>query len=64
MLETIHNIPTKKENNKMVDVIKSALSDSKEETEGISEEEIKIERLDEMLDIVKNILEFNNQNQE
>ena len=60
MLETIHNIPTKKENNKMVDVIKSALSDSKEETEGISEEEIKIERLDEMLDIVKNILEFNN----
>ena len=60
MLETIHNIPTKKENNKMVDVIKSALSDSKEEAEGISEEEIKIERLDEMLDIVKNILEFNN----
>ena len=39
MLKTLYNTPTKKKNNKLVSVIKSALSDLKEQKiEGISEE--------------------------
>ena len=46
-------------------VIKSSLSDLKEaKIEGMSEKEIKIEKLDEMVDIVEEILEFNRQRQQ
>ena len=39
MLKTLYNTPTKKKNNKLVSVIKSALSDLKEQKiEGMSEE--------------------------
>ena len=46
-------------------VIKSSLSDLKEaKIERMSEKEIKIEKLDEMVDIVEEILEFNRQRQQ
>ena len=46
-------------------VIKSSLSDLKEaKIEGMSEEQIKIEKLDEMVDIVEEILECNRQRQQ
>ena len=46
-------------------VIKSSLSDLKEaKIEAMSEKEIKIEKLDEMVDIIEEILEFNKQRQQ
>ena len=64
MLTALYNTPTKKKNNYLVHVIKSGLKDLKEEIKGISEAGIKIEGLDEMVDIVEKILEFNSQSQE
>ena len=45
-------------------MIKSGLSDLKNEIEIMSEDEIKIEKPYEMVDIVEKIYEFNRQNQE
>ena len=44
-------------------MIKSELSDLKDEIEKISENEKRIEQLDRVVDIVKEILDFNKQNQ-
>ena len=45
-------------------MIKSGLSDLKNKIEKMSEDQIRIGRPYEILDIVKKILEFNKQNQE
>ena len=44
-------------------MIKSGLSDLKDEIKEMSEDEIKIEKPDKIVDLVKKILEFNEQNQ-
>ena len=50
--------------NQLVNIIKSRLNDLKSEIERMSEDEIKIEKPYEIVDIVEKILEFNRQNQE
>ena len=45
-------------------MIKSGLSDLKDEIEKMSEDEIEIEKPYKIVDIVKKILEFNKQSQE
>ena len=51
-------------NNKLVNIIKSGLSDLKNEIEIMSEDEIKIEKPYEIVDIVEKIFEFNRSYQE
>ena len=48
----------------LVSVIKSGLNDLKNEIKKMSEDEIKIEKPYEIVDIVEEILEFNKQNQQ
>ena len=64
MLRELYRIKNKKENKKLVDLIKSGLKDLKGEIKEMSENEIEIERPDKMVDLVQGILEFNRQNQE
>ena len=47
-----------KKNNELVNIIKSGLSDLKNEIERMSKNEIKIEKQYELVDIVEKILEF------
>ena len=63
MLKELYCI-NKKENKKLVDLIKSGLKDLKDEIKEMSENEIVIERPDKMVDLVQEMLEFNRQNQE
>ena len=53
----------KRKNNKLVNVIKSGLSDLKDKIKEMSEDEKEIEQPDKILKIVEEILEFNKQNQ-
>ena len=62
MLKAIYNTDSKKKNNDLVNVIKSGLSDLKNEIEEMSENEI--EQPNKIVDITEKILDFNNQNQE
>ena len=64
MLKAVYTINGRKKNNELVSMIKSGLSDLKNEIERMSEDETKIEKPYEIVDIVKKILEFNRQNQE
>ena len=65
MLKTLYTTnDNKKKNSKIVNVIKSWLSDLKNEIENISEEEKEIEKPNEIVNIVEEILEFNKQKQE
>ena len=50
-------------NSKLVKLIKSGLSDLRNEIENMSEEEKQIENPNEIVNIVERILEFNNLNQ-
>ena len=63
ILKTVYNKNDKKKNNKLVSVIKSGLSDLKDESEKTSEDEKRIEQSDKIVDIFEMILEFNKQNQ-
>ena len=64
MLRALHTFNDREKNNQLVNIIKSGVSDLKNEIERMSEDDIKIEKPYEILDIVKNIFEFNRQNQE
>ena len=64
MLKILYTTNDKKKNSKLVNVIKSGLSDLKNETENMSEEEKEIEKPNEIVNIVEEILEFNKQKQE
>ena len=64
LLKELYRTKNKKENRKLVDLIKSGLRDLKDEIKEMSENEIEIERPDELVDLVQEILEFNGQNQE
>ena len=64
MIEQLHEIKNGKKNNELVNVIKSGLSDLKDEIKKMSEDEKEIEKPDKILKIVEEILDFNNkQNQ-
>ena len=64
MLKAVYSITERKKNIELVNMIKSGLSDLKNKIENISEDQIRIGKPYEILDIVKKILEFNKQNQE
>ena len=59
MLKTLYTTNDKKKNSKLVNIIKSELSDLKNETENMSEEEKEIEKPNEIVNIVEEIFEFN-----
>ena len=65
LLEKIEKLKSNsKENKIMENLINSGLNDLKNEIKKMSEDEIKIEKPYEIVDIVEKILEFNKQNQE
>ena len=64
MLKDLYRINDKYKNKDLVNVIKSGLTDLKNETENMSEEEKEIEKPNEIVNIVEEILEFNKQKQE
>ena len=64
MLKDLHKINDKKKSNDVVNLIKSGLSDLKNETENMNEEEKEFDEPNEIVDIVEEILEFNKQNQQ
>ena len=59
----IYKTKNKKENDKLVNEIKSGLIDLENKIKEMSEDEKKIEKPDKILKIVKEILEFNKQKQ-
>ena len=63
MLKVVCNTNVKKKNNDLAKLIKSGLSDLKNEIENMSEEEKEMEKPNEIVEIVKKILEFNDQTQ-
>ena len=63
MLKDLCRINDKKNNSKLVDVIKSGLSGLKNETENMDEEEKETEKPNEIIDVVEEIIEFNQQKQ-
>ena len=64
MSKDLYRIDDKYKNNGLVNVIKSGLSDLKNEIKNISEEEKETEKTNEIKDVVEEILEFNKQNQQ
>ena len=64
MLKSVYKTNDKKKNGKLVNIIKSGLSDFKNEFEDMSEEEKEIEKPNEIINIVEKILEFNKQDQQ
>ena len=63
MLKDLYGINDEKKNSKLVDVIKSGLSDLKNETENMDEEEKETEKPSEIIDVVEEIIEFNKKKQ-
>ena len=63
-MKDLYRINDKCKNKDLVNVIKSGLTDLKNETENMSEEEKEIEKPNEIVNIVEEILEFNKQKQE
>ena len=64
MLKNLYKANHKKKNKKLVSVINSGLKDLEDEIEDMSEKERENEKPDEIVKIVKEIIEFNKQNQE
>ena len=64
MLKHLHDLNDKTKNNLLVKTIKSGLIDLKNEIKKMTKDEIKIEKPYEIVDIVENILKFNEQNQQ
>ena len=64
LAKKLFEIKDKKKNNDFVEEIKSRWSKLKDRAEGMSEEEIENKGLNKMLEIVKDILNFNKQNQQ
>ena len=63
MLKFVYTTNDKKKNDDLGNLIKSGLSDLKNEIENMNEEEKEIEKPNEIVDIVEKILEFSKQNQ-
>ena len=63
LVKKLYEIKKKKKKNKLVNLIKSGLSDLKDRIEEMSEDEKKIEQPPKILKIVEEIVEFNEGNQ-
>ena len=63
LVKQLYVTKNKNKNNGLVNVIKSGLSDLKDETNEMSKDEIKIEKPAKILKISEEILEFNEQDQ-
>ena len=61
MLKNLYNLNDRNKNNLLVNTIKSGLIDLKNEIKKMSEDEIKIEKPNKIVDIVEKILKFNQQ---
>ena len=61
MFKNLNQINDIEKNSKLVDTIISGLKDLKEEVKDMSQEERKIEKPDDILKIVTEILKFNKQ---
>ena len=64
MLKTLYTTNDKKKSNKLVNVIKSGLSDLKNEIGKMDEEEKEIDKSNDIVNIDEEIVEFNKQKQE
>ena len=64
MLKAVYNTNSKMKSTDLINVIKSGLSDLKDEIKEMSEDEIKIEKPHKTVDTVEKILEFDRRNQE
>ena len=64
MTKQLYETKNKKENNELVNVIKSGLIDLKDEIKKMSEDEKETEKPDKILEIVEEILKFNEQKQQ
>ena len=64
MLKDLYKINDKEQNNKLVNVINSGLKDLKEEIKKMPEAEKEIEDPELIVEIVEEILQFNEQNQQ
>ena len=64
MIKQLYQKKIEKKNNGLVNAIKSRLSDLKNEIEEMTEDEIKTEKPNEIVDIVEKILQFNEQKEE
>ena len=62
MLKKLYETKDEKENNELVNVIKSGLIDLEDEIKKMSKKEIEIETPDKILKIDEKILEFNKKN--
>ena len=64
LTKQLHKIKNKNKNNELVNLIKSGLSDLKDEIKEISKGETKNEKPDKILKIVEEILNFNKEKQQ
>ena len=64
LVKQLYKSKNKKDNNKLVYVIKSRLSDLKDEIKKMPENEIQTEKPDKIWKIVEEILIFNRENRE
>ena len=64
MLKVVNIAKNRKKNERLVNVIKTGLSDLQNEIKEMSDDELKIEKPDKIVDIVEKILEFNRLNQD
>ena len=64
MLKVLKNQNDKEKSNDFVNVIRSGLTDFKNDIKMMPDNETKTKQLDRVVDIVEEILEFNEQNQE
>ena len=59
MVKKLYELKDKKKNSSLVNLIKSGLSDLRNEIEEMSKKEKKIEQPDRILEIIKKIIDFN-----
>ena len=63
LVKKLYETKNKNKKDKLVNIIKNGLSDLKDEIKEMSEDEIKTEKPGKILEIVEEIIEFNEQNQ-
>ena len=64
MLKYLYQTNDKKKNHELVNMINSGIEDLKKEIEEMSEEEKENEKPDKIVEVVREIIKFNKQNQE
>ena len=64
MLKVLKNVEDKEKNNDFVGLIKSSLIEFKDDIKWISEDEKRIEQPGRKVDIIEEILDFNEQNKD